>query len=176
MNKLRILFLILILLGIVKFSLILSSFFTHVSLLQAKEKGLTQYTCPPEFSKVLFLEKKTLFEKAKKLEAKEKELKLLEQRIKEQLAVLKDLEVTIDKKLKKIETIQNKRFKLLIKAYSEMRPSKAAQMLMKMDREMALKILSNLKSSQVAKILSSMPPEKAADLSEALSGAPPKEC
>jgi len=44
-----------------------------------------------------------------------------------------------------------------------------------MDKDMAVKILSQLKSSQVASILSAMPPDKAAYLSEALSGYPPKE-
>lgn len=63
----------------------------------------------------------------------------------------------------------------MVKAYAEMRPAKAAQQLMNMDREMAVKILSQLKSTQVASILSAMPPEKAASLAEALSGYPLKE-
>jgi len=113
--------------------------------------------------------------KKQKIELKEKELKILEKRIQEQMAALKDLGVTIDKKLNKIEAIQDQRVKLLVKAISEIRASKAAKLLLNMDKDMAVKILSQLKSSQVASILSAMPPDKAASLSEALSGYPPKE-
>ncbi len=147
---------------------------THISNLQAKEKKSFE-SCPPEFTRILFIEKEKLLKKEEELRAKEKELKLLEKRIKEQIAVLKDLEASVEEKLNKIRIIQNKRFKLLVKAYSEMQPSKAAQRILNMDRDMAIKILSQLKSEKVASILSAMPPEKAASLSEALSGYPPKE-
>jgi flagellar motility protein MotE (MotC chaperone) len=146
----------------------------HISNLQAKEKSKFE-GCPPEFSKVLFIEREKLLKKEMELKAKEEELKLFEKRIREQIAVLKDLEASVEEKLNKIKIIQNKRFKLLVKAYSEMQPSKAAQRILNMDRDMAIKILSQLKSEKVASILSAMPPEKAASLSEALSGYPPKE-
>lgn len=164
----------LIFLGIIKFFLVIGLISTKVYKVEAKEENVLT-GCPPEFSEILVLERAKLYEKAKELELREKELNLLEKRIHEQMAALKDLEATIDKKLSQIEAIQDQRVKLLVRAISEMRASKAAEVLINMDKEMAVKILSQLKSSQIASILSAMPPDKAASLSEALSGYPPKE-
>ena len=77
--------------------------------------------------------------------------------------------------LKKIDIIRTKKLEFLVNALSNMQPSKAAKMLISMDKDMAVKILSLLRSRQVASILSAMPPDKAAALSEALSGYPPKK-
>ncbi len=173
-KRLKLLLWSLIFLAFLKIGFLTLILGNQIASLQAKEKT-PAYSCPPEFSEYLVLEKDRLRQEAEKIEARKKELALLEQRIKEQIAVLKDLENTIDEKLKKIEIINTKRFKLLVKAFSEMRPTKAAALLLNMDQNRALKILSQLKSSQVASILSAMPPEKAAALSEALSGAPPKK-
>ena len=172
--KIKNLLWLLIFLGITKFFLIIFLIFSNAYRLEAKEENIFA-GCPPEFSEILALERAKLYEKEKKIELREKELKILEKRIQEQMAALKDLEITIDKKLNKIEAIQDQRVKLLVKAISEMRASKAAKLLLNMDKDMAVKILSQLKSSQVASILSAMPPNKAAYLSEALSGYPPKE-
>uniref|UniRef100_A0A832LWF9 Magnesium transporter MgtE intracellular domain-containing protein n=1 Tax=Caldimicrobium thiodismutans TaxID=1653476 RepID=A0A832LWF9_9BACT len=143
-------------------------------LLSAKVDNAT-YNCPPEVSDFLLVERERLLQRLRQLESRERELKLLEKKIEEQINALTQLSVEVDEKLKKISAIQDERVKLLVKAYAEMRPAKAAQQLMNMDREMAVKILSQLKSTQVASILSAMPPEKAASLAEALSGYPPKE-
>lgn len=137
--------------------------------------GRAAYNCPPEFSELLLIEKKRLFERAKELEVKERELKLLEQKINEQMNALEELSKEVEEKLNKISAIRDERIKLLIKAYSEMSPRKAAEQLLNMDKEMAIKILSQLKSTQVASILSAMPPDKAANLAEALSGFPQRE-
>jgi flagellar motility protein MotE (MotC chaperone) len=173
-KRLKLLLWSLIFLAFLKIGFLTLLLGNQIASLEAKEK-IPQYSCPPEFSEYLLVEKERLRKEAEKLEARKKELSLLEKRVKEQIAVLKDLENTIDEKLKKIEVIYDRRFKLLVKAFSEMRAAKAAALLLNMDQDMALKILSQLKSSQVASILSAMPPEKAAALSEALSGAPPRK-
>lgn len=173
--RLKNLFFILLAIFIIKLIFILGWLFSMDSLIKAQESQEVVKVCPPEITQGLALEKERWTQKWLELESKERNLKLLEARLQEQLTVLKELEATLDEKLKKIEAIQDERMKLLVKAYSEMKPSKAAQSLMNMDREMAVKILSQLKSDQVASILSAMPPEKAADLSQALSGFPPKE-
>lgn len=173
--KIRIknLFWLLVFLGVVKFILVTALTFSEVYRVEAKEGNFVG--CPPEFSEILDLERAKLLEKEREIELREKELEIMEKRIREQMAALKDLEATIDKKLSKIEAIQDERTKLLVRAIAEMRASKAAEVLINMDKEMAVKILSQLKSSQIASILSAMPPDKAADLSTALSGYPPKE-
>ena len=143
----------------------------QVGSLQAKQpQEKIKYDCPPEFSKYLLAEKIMLKEKQEKLEAKEKELLLLEKKINEQMTKLKELEIIIENKLKEIRVINTERFQLLLKAISTMSPRKAAGILLNMDQKEAIKILSKLKSSQVASILSAMPPEKAAVFSQALSG------
>jgi len=143
--------------------------------LPSAQEGNATYNCPPEFSNLLLLEKGRLLQRAQALEAKEQELRLLEKKLSEQMTALKELSQEVENKLNKISAIQDERIKLLAKVYTEMSPTKAAQQLMNMDREMAVKILSQLKSTQVASILGAMPPDKAAALAEALSGAPPRE-
>jgi len=131
--------------------------------------------CLEELRASLLQEKETLEAEKRELLAKKEELLLLEKRVQEQMAALKELINDAEVKLQELKGIQDERFKLLVKSYSEMRPSKAAQMLINMDRETAVKILSQLKSSQVASILAAMPPDKAAAIVEAMTGSPAKE-
>lgn len=172
--KIKMLFYTLSFLALVKLSLLFVLLGTYVYTLEAKQET-TLGSCPPEFTEFLKLERSRLHEKAKELEVKEKELKLLEMRIQEQINVLKELQASVEEKLNRIEAVRETRINLLVKAISEMKPSKAAEMLINMDRDMAVKILSQLKSNQIASILSAMPPEKAASISEALTGYPSKE-
>jgi len=172
--KIKFFFRTIFFLFLLKFILGLFLLFQNLPLLSAKVDNAT-YNCPPEVSDFLLVERERLLQRLRQLESRERELKLLEKKIEEQINALTQLSVEVDEKLKKISAIQDERVKLLVKAYAEMRPAKAAQQLMNMDREMAVKILSQLKSTQVASILSAMPPEKAASLAEALSGYPPKE-
>ena len=136
---------------------------------------MSNSNCLEELRTSLLQEKEALEAEKRDLLAKKEELLLLEKRVQEQMAALKELINNAEVKLQELKGIQDERFKLLIKSYSEMRPSKAAQMLINMDRETAVKILSQLKSSQVANILAAMPPEKAAALVEAMTGSPAKE-
>ncbi|MCC6048326.1 MAG: hypothetical protein LM579_02200 [Thermodesulfobacterium sp.] len=131
--------------------------------------------CLEELRTSLLQQKEALEAEKRDLLAKKEELLLLEKRVQEQMAALKELINNAEVKLQELKGIQDERFKLLVKSYSEMRPSKAAQMLINMDRETAAKILSQLKSTQVANILAAMPPEKAAALVEAMTGSPAKE-
>ncbi|MFN3406922.1 MAG: MotE family protein [Caldimicrobium sp.] len=172
--SLRVLFKFLLITGSIKILLGLFYFLSETTFVSAKE-GSPLYTCPPEISDFLNLEKERLLQKEKELESKERELKLLEKRIEEEMNALTQLSQEVEEKLNRISAIQDERIKLLVKAYAEMSPSKAAQQIVNMDREMAVKILSQLKSNQIASILSAMPPDKAAAIAEALSGYPPKE-
>ncbi len=131
--------------------------------------------CPPELFEGLRVEREKLERERKEIELRKARLKLLEKQVERRLTALLELENSLEEKLRRIETIETERFKLLVRAYSEMRPSKAAGLLVNMEPEMAVRILSAMKSDQVARILAAMPPEKAAALAEALSGYPPKE-
>mgnify|MGYP001772922720 CR=1 FL=1 len=176
MIKTKTLFRIIISLIVIKF--LLSGVYVYSEYVQGRAKNPKEgsiYSCPPEISDLLLTEKRRLLEKAKELEVKEKELRLLEKKINEQMNALTELSKEVEDKLNKISAIKDERIKLLVKAYSEMSPRKAAEQLLNMDRDMAIKILSQMKSNQVASILSAMPPDKAATLAEALSGLPPRE-
>lgn len=176
MIKTKTLFRIIISLIVIKF--LLSGVYVYSEYVQDRAKNPKEgsiYSCPPEISDLLLTEKRRLLEKAKELEVKEKELRLLEKKINEQMNALTELSKEVEDKLNKISAIKDERIKLLVKAYSEMSPRKAAEQLLNMDRDMAIKILSQMKSNQVASILSAMPPDKAATLAEALSGLPPRE-
>jgi len=135
----------------------------------------TDTGCFEEIRASLLQEKEAIEAEKRELLAKREELLLLEKRTQEQIAALKELINNAEAKLQELKGIQDERFMLLVKSYAEMRPSKAAQQLMNMDRVTAVKILSQLKSSQVASILAAMPPEKAAALAEAMTGAPANE-
>ena len=145
------------------------------ALARATKPQETLPTCPPEIFASLRAERQRLQQEALALEKKKKDLALLQDQVNKRLASLSALEEEISRKLEELKTIKTKRFKLLVGAYANMKPSKAARLLAAMDQDMAIKILSALKTDQVARILSSMPPEKAASLAEALSGLPPKE-
>lgn len=172
--RLKSLFLGLVCLSFIKLFILFTFLGTYVYHLEAKQQDLPS-GCPPEFAEFLKIEKNRIYEKEKELELKEKELRLLDARIQEQLNALKELQASVEEKLSRIEAIREERINLLVKAISEMKPSKAAEMLVNMDKDMAVKVLSRLKSTQIASILSAMPPEKAAALSEALTGYPSKE-
>ncbi len=171
-------FILLVNLALIKVFLSAAAFWNYglkLPEVQAQEKKTEQNGCPPELFEALRIERRKLEERAKEITIREKRLKLLEQQVERRLTALLELENSLDEKLKKIQTIETERFKLLVKAYSEMRPSKAAGLLVNMDPEMAVRILSAMKSDQVARILAAMPPEKAAPLAEALSGISPKK-
>ncbi len=176
--KLSRVFFLLVNLALIKIFLAVAAFWNYgikLPEVRAQEKKTSQSRCPSELFEALRIERRKLEERAKEITIREKRLKLLEQQVERRLTALLELENSLDEKLKKIQVIESERFKLLVKAYSEMRPSKAAGLLVNMDPEMAVKILSAMKSDQVARILAAMPPEKAAALAEALSGISPKK-
>ncbi len=148
----------------------------HPALAMAEtKKEAPSNACSQDLFRALRVEKEKLAKKEEEIARKEKNLQLLEEQVKKRLASLSNLEEEIDQKLAELRTIKNQRFKLLVGAYANMKPSKAAKLLEAMEPEMAIKILSALKTEQVARILSAMPPEKAASLAESLSGLPPRE-
>ncbi len=145
------------------------------ALARAAPKEKREPVCPKELFTALRAERERLKEEQAKLEKESQNLTLLKEQVDKRLASLATLEDEIDQKLQELRTIKTERFKLLVGAYANMKPSKAAKLLEAMEPEMAIKILSALKTEQVARILSAMPPEKAASLAESLSGLPPRE-
>ena len=67
------------------------------------------------------------------------------------------------------EEVADKKLKHLIKAYSTMKPQKAATLIEKLDMKFAIELLSNMKGDAVGNILSFVDTERAARISEQLA-------
>jgi flagellar motility protein MotE (MotC chaperone) len=85
------------------------------------------------------------------------------------------LQATIQQQKEELEELrqigeENKRaFKEVVNTFESMSAKSAAPVLMKMDNDEAMKILSNIKPDTLADILEKMPPEDAARYTELLS-------
>ncbi|MCM3110151.1 MotE family protein [Lederbergia lenta] len=88
---------------------------------------------------------------------------------KERLVVEQErLEQTIEE-LRQIQTENKRAFKEIVSTFESMTPKKAAPIILEMKEEEAIKILSNLNTASLAKVLEKMPPEKAATYSDLLA-------
>lgn len=88
---------------------------------------------------------------------------------KERLVVEQErLEQTIEE-LRQIQTENKRAFKEIVSTFESMTPKKAAPIIIEMKEEEAIKILSNLNTDSLAKVLEKMPPEKAATYSGLLA-------
>ena len=67
------------------------------------------------------------------------------------------------------ETVEQDKIRHLIKAYSAMKPQKAASLVEKLEITFAIELLSRMKGEAVGNILSFVKVEKAARISEALA-------
>ena len=117
-----------------------------------------------------FLMKKKVELKAKEGEiAKNKaELKSIQEDITKKIEALKKLRDEIRAEMTKKKTAQEKRLKHLIKAYSAMKPQKAASLIEKLELGFAIELLSKMKGDAVGNILSFVDVEKAAKISQGL--------
>jgi len=113
----------------------------------------------------------------KKKNAIEKETRTIEKRKEELIVIQQD----IDKKIEKLSRIRNEimaeaakkktfeqKRKHLIKAYTAMKPQSAAKLIEKLDINLAIGLLSNMKGDVVGNILSYLDVEKASQVSEGL--------
>ena len=67
------------------------------------------------------------------------------------------------------KTVQEQKLKHLIKAYSAMKPQKAASLIEKLEITFAIELLSKMKGDAVGNILSFIEIDKAAKISERLA-------
>ncbi|MEW6326153.1 MAG: hypothetical protein AB1487_00930 [Thermodesulfobacteriota bacterium] len=117
--------------------------------------------------------RRELAAKEEELRKKEEELLILKKDIENNLARLSQLQTELQGQLQKnVETArqsQENRLKHLVGAYSAMKPDKAASLIEKLNDDVALQILSAMKSKDVGAILSFVETEKAARLSQRLA-------
>ena len=116
------------------------------------------------------LNKKAELEKEEEEIAKKKaELVAIKKEINNKIVILTQLRNEIKAQMATIKTVKEKKLKHLIKAYSAMKPQKAATLIEKLDITFAIELLSNMKGDAVGNILSFVDTEKAAKISKGLA-------
>ncbi len=113
--------------------------------------------------------KAKLDQRAKALDAREKAAEAAETKAAARIVQLQKLEASIQDALKQEQKLKSKKIKKLAAVYDTMKPDKAAPMIELMDMQTTVKLLSRMDQKRVGKILSFMPPEKATQISEALT-------
>lgn len=113
--------------------------------------------------------RKAVLEKEKnELEKKRVVLLAIQEEINNKIVTLTQLRNEIRSEMARKKTFEDKKIKHLIKAYSAMKPQKAASLIEKLDMEFTLELLSKMKGDIVGKILTYVNIDKAAQISEAL--------
>lgn len=115
------------------------------------------------------LSAKKMQERSDELDRREAQLKRLEKEIDVKLAKLQELESRLDRMLAEADVKKQKKLKHLVEVYANMKSKQAAQVLETLDRNIAVKILAGMRGRQAGEILTYVKPNKAAQLSEALT-------
>ncbi len=110
-----------------------------------------------------------LKEEEEELAKKRVELMAIQEEINNKIVILTQLRNEIRAEMTRKKTVEEKRLKHLIKAYSAMKPQKAASLIEKLDIGFAVELLSKMKGEIVGNILSFVNIEKAAKISEKLA-------
>ncbi len=118
--------------------------------------------------KYLIMKKLELEKEEKQIAKKKAELLAIQDDINQRIAKLTKLRDEIRSEIDKKNTVEEQKFKHLIKVYSTMKPQSAAELIEKLDIKLAIKLLSKMKGDNVGKILSFVNIEKAAKISEGL--------
>lgn len=103
------------------------------------------------------------------LDKREADLKALEMELDEKLVRLRELEVKMQGLIDAAAAIRDEKMAHLIDVYSNMKPKQAAQVLGTLEDATAVKILAGMTGRKAGEILSSVRPDRAAKLSEALT-------
>jgi flagellar motility protein MotE (MotC chaperone) len=113
--------------------------------------------------------RKDLQEKEDRLHRREKELKTLQQEVEKKLSRLSEMRKKLEKLLASKEKAEQERIKDLSKMYQRMDPLKAARALNALEEDLAIGILSEMRSRSAGKILSNMKKQDAAHLTSIFS-------
>ncbi len=138
-----------------------------VSPAQAAEQK--EPSIPKPTDKLIVKQWERLKKKEQELKRKERELKELEKRIDQKIAEQKRLISKLENLIKKAQVLQDKKIRHLVEVYSNMDAARAAEVLEKLDKNLAVKILAGMKGRTAGQILTNMNAKIAAELSEALT-------
>jgi len=118
--------------------------------------------------KLLNTKKAALAVEEKRLAQKKAELVAIQKELNNKLEKLTQLRNEIRSEIAGKKAVETKKLKHLIKIYSAMKPQSAAVLIEKLDKNLAVELLSNMKGDDVGKILSYVDSGKAAAISEGL--------
>nr|WP_321468791.1 hypothetical protein [uncultured Desulfobulbus sp.] len=103
------------------------------------------------------------------LERRKKELKRLESEVDKKIEQLNALRIKVEKLLQQKDAAEQQRVIELAKMYEKMPSDKGAVVIGNLDIDLAISILSKMKTKSAAKILANMDREKAAKITTAFS-------
>ena len=146
----------------------------------AKKEKEEKVTLPTEMPAV----NPETFRMIENIEKKNRQLKLREEELRIKELKIKAIEAKVNKDLEKIEKglsqskqqlgdqdkKNKKNVEALIKVYSSMKPGEAADLIEAIDDDLALKIVSGMKSKIAGKVLSQLDVKVAKRISETLAG------
>ncbi|MFQ5455221.1 MAG: MotE family protein [Nitrospirota bacterium] len=115
---------------------------------------------------VLERKKRELEQKEERLKGDEERLLRLQNELNEIVKKYTKIRDEAEKRCSSIQDREKEYFTNLIKVYESMSPESAAARIEKMNKEIALRLLVNMKGKAVGKILSFIEPQKAAKFSE----------
>jgi flagellar motility protein MotE (MotC chaperone) len=118
--------------------------------------------------KLLNTKKAALAAEEKRIAVKKAELVVIQKELNNKLEKLTQLRNEIRSEIAGKEAVETKKLKHLIKVYSSMKPQSAAVLIEKLDKNLAIELLANMKGDVVGKILSYVDTGKAAAISEGL--------
>lgn len=110
-----------------------------------------------------------LREREQALNQREASLRALEEQLDRKLQELKTLQAQVQALLDKADVLKDEKIRHLVDVYSNMKPQQAGQTLESLDEAIAVKILAGMTGRKAGEILSTVRPDKAAKLSEALT-------
>jgi flagellar motility protein MotE (MotC chaperone) len=110
-----------------------------------------------------------LEKREERIEKERKALLAIQNDINGKIATLSQLRDEIRAEIERKKTFDESRLRHIVKAYSAMKPQKAASLIEKLDLDFAVELLSNMKGDVVGNILSFIDTQKAATISEELA-------
>lgn len=110
-----------------------------------------------------------LDERERGLTMREQLIGVTEKRVEERLAELKDLEARLNTMLAQRDEAEEAQMVSLVKTYENMKPSDAARIFNKLDRQVLLTVASRMKPAKIGAVMAAMEPARAQDLTVMLA-------
>lgn len=136
------------------------------------DNGLEQEPENVEQRRIITLlqqQREALESRESEMDERENELKILQNEVEEKLARLEEARTALEDLLDQKERIEGERVSDLSSIYQRMDPARAAAALDTMDQDLAIGILSQMRSKGAGEVLNEMSKEKAAELSRAFT-------